>query len=245
MLAARIKNMQNLTAVMFGNLKTMNRSELTQHMVGVRALGCQLPYSVRLAYLRRQADDLMTDLKDCAKKTAAVKLAGEITSCLSLWSGPDPRAENLNAWQIWDAEASAIRAKVDRGDIADAEMEEQINTSAEATCTSATCEACLKAQAQCAFWRRSFSSFGLARVLCSGYVFRVLSLVVWIGIGIRCTCFVHAMPQFCSHAFRACRAMGFRVWGGSQVPFRPISTSGHGVCVVEVAHIDRSTVQGL
>ena len=139
-LRARIAAMEHLTALVHGNLKQMNRSELDTHMGAVATLGWKLPHDVRMAYMRRRADDLMGDLKESSKKSAAAKAVTDIEAALALLpsSTRDATEATLSARQIWDDEKARIVLMADNGEIAEAEMETEISRVAEALGFSAS-----------------------------------------------------------------------------------------------------------
>ena len=141
MLKQRIALIEHLAAVMFNSLKAMQRPELVVHMSAIAHAGIKLPFDIRLSLLQRKADDLMVDLKDCGKKTAAQEISASLTKTLKLWEtdGRDGAEDELSAGQIWEAEVTRIQMRAEAGEIADEEVAEEKASSAEACCCYCYC----------------------------------------------------------------------------------------------------------
>ncbi|CAE7034967.1 unnamed protein product [Symbiodinium sp. CCMP2592] len=131
-LEKRIDLVSHLSALVHGKIRDMKAHELALHLQHCDNSEVKLTFDLRCQYLQRRGDDLIANLQECSKKSAAQTIVESIVRCFGIWIPMKAKSEaEITAWQIWSDEKKSLQKQADDGTIADEELESMIEKQAQ------------------------------------------------------------------------------------------------------------------
>ena len=108
-------------------LKRMPRHELAAHLQAIKEDEIKLPLSIRCKLLLRRTNDLALDLTTSSPENSE-KAAHMLARVLRAWASPDQECDDTQVQfnNVWAAEVASVNNQVMKGDISEAQKEEEL-----------------------------------------------------------------------------------------------------------------------